>query len=57
VVSSVEHQPLWSPEEIREELMGSVAIAVQRGNTWIMDGGYFRTIKEASRLECPIGVV
>ena len=39
ILASVEHQSLWSPEEIKTELYGTIAIAVQRGNTLIMDAG------------------
>ena len=55
ILASVEHQSLWSPEEIKTELYGSIAIAVQRGNTLIMDAGYHITLREAGRMECSIG--
>jgi len=55
ILASVEHQSLWSPEEIKTELYGTIAIAVQRGNTLIMDAGYHTTLREAGRMECSIG--
>ena len=55
LLDSMAHQSLCSTEEIKTELYGSIAIAVQRGNTLIMDAGYHTTLREAGRMECSIG--
>jgi len=54
ILSSVEHQSLWSPEEIKQELLGTIAIAIQRGNAMIFDAAHHRTIVEAGRMNNPI---
>jgi len=50
----VKHQSLWSPEEIKQELLGTIAIAIQRGNAMIFDAAHHRTIVEAGRMNNPI---
>ena len=42
-------------KKIKPKLYGTIAIAVQRGNTLIMDAGYHTTLREAGRMECSIG--
>ena len=42
ISTCAEHQQLWEPKEVRREFLGSIAIAVQRGNASAMFEGYSR---------------
>src|SRR6201985_2390925 len=42
ISTCAEHQQLWEPREVRREFLGSIAIAVQRGNASAMFEGYSR---------------
>ena len=49
VNAAEDQQQLLSSEEIRKELTGSVAIAVQKGNAKILLAEYYRAVSGAAR--------
>ena len=42
ISTCAEHQQLWEPKQVRRELLGAIAIAVQKGNASVMFEGYSR---------------
>jgi hypothetical protein len=42
ISTCAEHQQLWEPREVRREFLGSIAIAVQKGNAMAMFEGHSR---------------
>jgi hypothetical protein len=40
ILACSEHQSLWSPRQLSQELYGSISIAIQRGNAQALTSGY-----------------
>ena len=40
ILACSEYQSLWSPAELRKELLGAIAVAVQRGNGMAITAGH-----------------
>jgi hypothetical protein len=54
ISTCAEHQRIWEPKEVRRELLGAIAIAIQKGNASAMFEGYYRARRATALMECPI---
>ena len=53
ILACSEHQSLWSPQQLNQELYGSISIAIQRGNSQALTSGYYWSIKSTNNMQHP----
>src|ERR1700679_3718345 len=53
ILACSEHQSLWSPQQLRRELYGSLSIAIQRGNALALTSGYHWNIASTNIMQQP----
>jgi len=53
ILACSEHQSLWSPQQLRRELYGSLSIAIQRGNALALTSGYHWNITSTNIMQQP----
>ena len=44
ILACSEHQSIWSPQELKRELYGAIAVAIQQGNARAMTAGHYWSI-------------
>ena len=44
ILACSEHQSIWSPQELKDELYGAIAVAIQQGNARAMTAGHYWSI-------------